>query len=106
MDRWDSFMSTEWLTYHRPRQPPRFNRLINLAAKCAGTRSAGNPPATRDVAGTGNGTTDSPPWYRASSRPSQDRPALRDLNTMACEIDRPLRSRQTQFPYIEASYHR
>src|SRR5262249_50552683 len=34
--------------------------LINLVAKGAGTRSAGNPHATCDVAGTANGCTDSP----------------------------------------------
>ena len=31
--------------------------LINLATKCAGTRSAGNPHAACDVAGPGNGAT-------------------------------------------------
>ncbi len=32
--------------------------LINLVAKCAGARSAGNPHAACEVAGTGNGATD------------------------------------------------
>ena len=31
--------------------------LLNLDAKCAGARSAGNPHATCDVAGAGNGAT-------------------------------------------------
>ena len=36
------------------------NRIgrINLAAKCAGARSAGNPHAACEVAGAGNGATD------------------------------------------------
>jgi hypothetical protein len=33
---------------------------INLAAKCAGARSAGNPHATCDAAGAGNGATVNP----------------------------------------------
>jgi len=61
--------------------------LINLAANCAGARSAGNPHATCDVAGAGNGATatpnrarrgkpriqakDEPTGYRASARPYQ-----------------------------------
>ncbi len=32
--------------------------LINLVAKCAGARSAGNPHAACEVAGAGNGATD------------------------------------------------
>ena len=59
--------------------------LITLEMKCAGTRSAGNPHAACDVAGTGNGITNIPSrarrgkpriqtrdilvGYRASSRP-------------------------------------
>ena len=31
---------------------------ITLAVKCAGTRSAGNPHATCDVAGAGNGASE------------------------------------------------
>ncbi len=62
--------------------------LISLTANCAGARSAGNPHATCDVAGAGNGATASPkrarrgnPGYkprmslranRASARPYQD----------------------------------
>jgi hypothetical protein len=34
--------------------------LISLTANCAGARSAGNPHATCDVAGAGNGATASP----------------------------------------------
>ena len=44
---------------------------ITLAVKRAGTRSAGNPHATCDVAGTGNGTAALPGGHRASSRPYQ-----------------------------------
>ncbi len=50
--------------------------LINLVAKCAGARSAGNPHAACDVAGAGNGATDTAkrarrgkPWIRPSRRP-------------------------------------
>ncbi len=32
--------------------------LINLVVKCAGARSEGNPHAACEVAGTGNGATD------------------------------------------------
>jgi hypothetical protein len=62
--------------------------LITLEAKCAGTRSAGNPHAACDVAGAGNGITNIPSrarrgkpriqtrdallGYRASSRPYHD----------------------------------
>ena len=68
--------------------------LISLAANCAGARSAGNPHATCDVAGAGNGATaspkrarkgkpriqakDEPTGYRASARPYH--PVLRLRN--------------------------
>src|SRR5438067_5848723 len=42
---------------------------ITLVVKCAGTRSAGNPHATCDVAGTGNGALAAFRSYRASPRP-------------------------------------
>jgi len=61
--------------------------LLNLDAKCAGARSAGNPHATCDVAGAGNGATaipnrarrgkprihakEVPTGHRASARPYQ-----------------------------------
>src|SRR5215467_12964784 len=60
---------------------------ISLVVKCAGARSAGNPHATCDVAGAGNGATadpkrarrgkprtqakDEPTGSRASARPYQ-----------------------------------
>jgi hypothetical protein len=60
---------------------------ISLAANCAGARSAGNPHATCDVAGAGNGATatpkrarrgklrihakEKPTGHRASARPDQ-----------------------------------
>ena len=54
------------------------NRIgrINLAAKCAGARSAGNPHAACEVAGAGNGATElakrarrGKPRIRPSERP-------------------------------------
>ena len=46
------------MAYIQPsrRRPTRIGH-ITLAVKCAGTRSAGNPHATCDVAGAGNGLT-------------------------------------------------
>ncbi len=46
--------------------------LITLVVKCAGTRSAGNPHATCDAAGAGNGVSEASPSHGASSRPYQD----------------------------------
>src|SRR5215475_1130789 len=61
---------------------------ISLVVKCAGARSAGNPHATCDVAGAGNGATatpkralrgkpriqakEKPTGHRASARPYQE----------------------------------
>ena len=57
------------VAYQRlPGQPPDPIGPITLVVKRAGTRSAGNPHATCDVAGAGNGVGVSPS-HRASSRP-------------------------------------
>jgi hypothetical protein len=55
MARSGSFMSIEW-SINRPLGPPfrSDSGLITLVVKCAGTRSAGNPHTTCDVAGAGN----------------------------------------------------
>jgi len=46
-------------------------------AKCAGARSAGNPHATCDVAGAGNGLTDRLVRHSQRKRGATDRPILR-----------------------------
>jgi hypothetical protein len=51
--------------------------LITLAAKCAGARSAGNPHATCDAAGAGNGATVSPNRARRGKPRTQPRIHLR-----------------------------
>ena len=51
--------------------------LITLDLKCAGARSAGNPHATCDVAGVGNGTTEIPKRARKWKRWIQPRSFLR-----------------------------
>ena len=50
---------------------------INLVAKCAGARSAGNPLATCDVAGTGNQLTVRIVRHSQRKRGATDRPNLR-----------------------------
>jgi hypothetical protein len=50
--------------------------LINLATKCAGTRSAGNPHAACDVAGAGNGATAVPTWARTGKPRIRTRDSL------------------------------
>jgi hypothetical protein len=56
------------------RKPPISIGHIDLAVKCAGARSAGNPHATCDVAGAGNGATvganrarKGKPWLQTST---------------------------------------
>ena len=51
---------------------PMTNPLTPFDAKCAGARSAGNPHAACAVAGTGNGTTETP--KRAHRRKRRIRP--------------------------------
>ena len=51
--------------------------LITLDAKCAGARSAGNPHATCDVAGAGDGATVSPNRARRGKPRTQPRIHLR-----------------------------
>ncbi len=57
---------------------------INLDAKCAGKRSAGNPHAAFEAAGTGNGPTVYPtrartgkPWIQTRDRPEGHRASPR-----------------------------
>ncbi len=50
---------------------------INLDAKCAGKRSAGNPHAAFEEAGAGNGATDIPTRARRGKPRTQTRNALR-----------------------------
>ncbi len=71
MARSGSFMSTVWLIHRQPGSPFRTDRPITLVVKCVGTRSAGNPHATCDAAGAGNGGPGTSLIYRASSRPYQ-----------------------------------
>jgi hypothetical protein len=52
--------------------------LINLDVKCAGARSAGNPPATCDVAGAGNQFTVRIVRHSQRKRGAMDRPDLRN----------------------------
>src|SRR6516164_6528535 len=82
--------------------------LINLDAKCAGARSAGNPHATCDVAGAGNGATaipnrarrgkprihakEEPTGHRASARPYQRRSPVELPHDRASRPRRILRS--------------
>ncbi len=51
--------------------------LIRLDVKCAGARSAVNPHAACDAAGTGNGTTDTPKRARRRKRRIRPRSFLR-----------------------------
>src|SRR5262249_38854238 len=51
--------------------------LITLDTKCAGARSAGNPHATCDVAGVGDGITELPKRARRWKRRIQSRKFLR-----------------------------
>ena len=51
--------------------------LITLDVKCAGARSAGNPHATCDVAGAGNGVTAIPKRARRGKPRTQPRRSLR-----------------------------
>ena len=51
--------------------------LITLDVKCAGARSAGNPHATCDVAGAGNGVTATPKRARRGKPRTQPRRCLR-----------------------------
>ena len=69
MARSGSSMSTAWSISCPPGPPSRPDRPITLAVKCAGTRSAGNPHATCDVAGVGNGALAVLRSHRASPRP-------------------------------------
>ena len=50
---------------------------ISLDAKCAGARSAGNPPATCEVAGAGNRLTVRLVRHSQRKRGAKDRPHLR-----------------------------
>src|SRR5712692_4187095 len=50
---------------------------ITLEVKCAGARSAGNPPATCDVAGAGNQLTVRIVRHSQRKRGATDRPNLR-----------------------------
>jgi len=50
---------------------------MHLGAKCAGARSAGNPLATCDAAGAGNGLTDRLVRHSQRKRGETDRPILR-----------------------------
>jgi hypothetical protein len=50
---------------------------INFGVKCAGARSAGNPHATCDVAGAGNGVTATPKRARRGKPRIQPRRSLR-----------------------------
>ena len=50
---------------------------ITLGEKCAGKRSAGNPHAAFEVAGTGNGATDHPRRARSGKPRTQTRMILR-----------------------------
>ena len=51
--------------------------FINLGAKCAGKRSAGNPHAAFEEAGAGDGATDGPKRARRGKPRIQPREVLR-----------------------------
>src|SRR5262245_62440230 len=56
-ERWDTLWSTAAPRCRRLGSRSRPIGPITLGVKCAGARSAGNPHATCDVAGAGNGAT-------------------------------------------------
>src|SRR5215470_20144198 len=71
---------------------------ITLGVKCAGARSAGNPHATCDVAGAGNGATATPkrarrgkPRIQAKEKPTGHRASARPDRHSAAQLrDKPV----------------
>src|SRR5450755_909526 len=70
---------------------------ITLDVKCAGARSAGNPPATCDVAGAGNQLTVRIVRHSQRKRGAMDRPNLRSNGASP----RPYRHPPAQAPDFE-----
>src|SRR5215469_15678251 len=74
---------------------------ISLVVKCAGARSAGNPHATCDVAGAGNGATATPkralrgkPRIQAKEKPTGHRASARPYHhDTGCGMDAATKSR-------------
>ena len=64
--------------------------LISLVANCAGARSAGNPQATCDVAGAGNGATANP----KRARRGKPRTQAKAEPTRYCASARPYQARE------------
>jgi hypothetical protein len=69
-------MTTGFVTTRHVGKQPQPDRLIHLAAKRAGKRSAGNLHAAFDVAGAGNGTTARLVRHSHRKRGVTDRPDL------------------------------
>jgi len=78
MGLWDSLTITGYPIPRHPGKPlPHRIGLINFDVKCAGARSAGNPHAACDVAGVGDGITETPTRARRWQRRKQPRWFLR-----------------------------
>ena len=90
--RLDSFRSTAFPIGSCSRQSLQSDRSISFAVKCAGARSAGNPHATCDAAGVGNGAMAIPkrarrgkPRTQAKEEPTGGRASARPYQ---CKIRR------------------
>jgi hypothetical protein len=89
MARWGSSRSTASRIEILSLQSPTRSGPITLDVKYAGARSAGNPHATCDVAGAGNGATASPkrarkgkPWTQAKDEPTGYRASARPYHVL------------------------
>src|SRR5262249_53766428 len=98
--RWDSFRGTACRIIRRPLQSLQPDSPITLGVKCAGARSAGNPHATCDVAGAGNGATATPkrarrgkPRIQAKEKPTGHRASARPYQGILAESRGELRVR-------------